>query len=188
MKNIRLEDFVSLRLPMVEHKIPFIGRGIELVQQIKFGALMGLILMVASLPSLYSSETKPLLGERSILISPRASQLFYVAPQMAEGYIEAANLITKAQCTKIGLYGFGNDWEYPIWALTKAKDGVNAEIRHITAPLISPAGKPLASIGIQREFEPCSIVSPNTVSENNLIVNGRRYQQVLKTNTIKLFQ
>lgn len=187
-RGVKLKDLVSVRLPWVERKFPVIGRGIDLAQQIKLCSLAGLTLMMASLPPLYSSETKPSVGEGSIFFSSRASQLFYVAPHIAESYIEASELIVKAGCSKIGLVGFGNDWEYPIWALTKKEDGTKVEIRHITAPIISPTGKSLAESGVDSNFSPCAVISPATVPESSLMINGRRYQQVLLTNAIKLFQ
>jgi hypothetical protein len=188
MREVRLKDFVWLRFPLLEQRMPTVSRALDAVQQIKFCAVAGLILIAASLPSLYLSETKPLLGERSIFSLPRESQLFYVAPHMAEGYLETVDLITKAGCTKIALYGFGNDWEYPVWVLAKTSGKAEVEIRHVTAALVSPTGKPLAASGINKKFEPCAVISPSTILQSNLNVNGINYQQVHSTKSIKLFQ
>jgi hypothetical protein len=188
MREVRLKDFVWLRFPLLEQRMPTVGRALDAVQQIKFCAVAGLILIVASLPSLYLSETKPLLGERSIFSLPRESQLFYVAPHMAEGYLETADLIAKAGCTKIALYGFSNDWEYPVWALAKTHGAAALEIRHVMAALVTPTGKPLAGSGINKSFEPCAVITPSTMLESNLNLSGMNYQQVYSSKAIKLFQ
>lgn len=188
MREVRLKDFVSLRFPLLEQRMPTVGRALDAVQQIKFCAVAGLILMTASLPSLYLSETKPLLGEQSIFSLPRESQLFYVAPHMAEGYLETADLITKSGCTKIALYGFSNDWEYPVWALAKTSGVTAAEIRHVAAALVTPTGKPFAASGINKNFEPCALVTPGVVPQTSLMIHGKQYQQVFFSKAIKLFQ
>jgi hypothetical protein len=107
---------------------------------------------------------------------------------MAEGYLETADLIAKAGCTKIALYGFSNDWEYPVWVLARTSGKAEVEIRHVTAALVSPTGKPLAASGINKKFEPCAVISPSTMLQSNLNVNGINYQQVHSTKSIKLFQ
>lgn len=188
MWEVRLKDFVWLRFPLLEQRMPIVGRALDAVQQIKFCAVAGLILIVASLPSLYLSETKSLLGERSIFSLPRESQFFYVAPHMAEGYLETADLIAKAGCTKIALYGFSNDWEYPVWALAKTRGAVEVEIRHVMAALVTPTGKPLAGSGINKNFEPCAVITPSTMLQSNLNLSGMNYQQVYSAKAIKLFQ
>jgi 4-amino-4-deoxy-L-arabinose transferase-like glycosyltransferase len=188
LRTLQIKDLISVQMPLLAQASRFFGQGINAIQQIKICTVAGLILIVASLPSVYLSETKPLIGEQSIFLLPREKQLFYGAPHMTDSYLTAANLIEKAGCNKIGLYGFSNDWEYPFWTLVRPTDDAVIQIRHVTAALVSPVGKSLFAGTMTKNFEPCSLVSPAAVTQQNLTINGRNYKETLSSKAIKLFQ
>jgi hypothetical protein len=104
------------------------------------------------------------------------------------GYRDAAAMISTAKCSKIALYAFSNDWEYPIWALLQASQQAALEIRHVTASALSPMGKPVQKPDTTFGFEPCAVVAPATVANKTIQLNGHTYHLVLWSKAINLYQ
>ena len=188
MQWVRMADIMSIRLPFLTKKFPSIGRMLVIIQNVKISYFVGLALIAWSLPSVFLSETKPLIGNANIFITPRANQVFYASPHMANAYIEAADLINRENCLKVALFGFGNDWEYPFWVLVRPQSGERVEVRHIAASTVTPRGTPLTSSDANKSFKPCAVVAPAYVSQEILRWNGREYHQTFSSGSIKIFQ
>jgi 4-amino-4-deoxy-L-arabinose transferase-like glycosyltransferase len=186
--NVRLATIVSLKLPLLAKKIPIVGIALSAPQRIKVTYITAFLLVVGAVPFIISSETKPLIGQRNIFNTARASQLFYGAPHLAEGYLKAAELVSEAKCTKIGLFGFSNDWEYPVWVLVQRGVESPLEVRHVAGAIVSPRGAPMASSGINKEFIPCAILTPHSVSQNSLTIAGQDFRQVFSSRSVNIYR
>ena len=188
IESVRLGDVISIQTPLLSLRAKWWGTGLYLLQKIKIKELIGITLMCASVTWIYTSETKPLTGKYNIFKLSREAQLFYGAPHLEVGYRDAAAIISMAKCSKIALYAFSNDWEYPIWALLQASQQTALEIRHITASALSPMGKPIQKPDTTLGFEPCAIVAPATVANKTIQLNGHTYHLALSNKAINLYQ
>ncbi len=77
------------------------------------------LLVVLSVPYLFANHTRPLVGARNILSVPRNEQYFWKSPWLAASYWNAVAFIGQNGCRDVGLILQFDDWEYPLWALTR---------------------------------------------------------------------
>jgi hypothetical protein len=108
-----------------------------------------LTMLLYSVPWLLYNATRPLVGPRSVLSTPRASQLFAARPDLDESFGQVARSIEAAGCRQVGLRMGVDNWEYPLWKLL----GNGAvRIEHVEV------GNRSRSIPLV-DFEPCAIVT-----------------------------
>ena len=188
IEKLRIKDIISIRSRFLTGRMRWLSRMLVWTQQMPITYLVGLLLIYASWWSIGLSETKPLLGPDSIFKKEREAQLFSGAPNLAKAYFEVATSISQSNCTKIGLFGFSNDWEYPFWVLVKPAQQSTLEVRHVTASATSPTGKPLKKNTVNLEFEPCAIIAPANVPHEEIKTSKRIYRAVVVSDSIKLYQ
>jgi hypothetical protein len=107
-----------------------------------------IFLVVASSPWLLNNQTRPLVGEHSILRVPRFAQYFHPYPALEREFVSAAEEIARARCGEVLLRISNDAWEYPLW-LALDHVGWQARIRHggianYTAGLAEPCCAPVA--------------------------------------------
>jgi len=90
-----------------------------------------IFLFLSAIPWIFRSEYRPLVGEKSIFLQPRHSQLFMGLEDNENAYINTAKFITKTECSKFGLILWPNDMEYPFWALIRDFSESDYKITHI---------------------------------------------------------
>jgi 4-amino-4-deoxy-L-arabinose transferase-like glycosyltransferase len=110
--------------------------------------VIALVLVLGALPPLFYNQTRPLLGESSILSRSRIEIMFAKRPTLLDAYRTAAALVHESGCGALGLRLGADSWEYPLWVLLAAF-GDLPQIEHLTTP--TPGTAPCVIIEIERE-------------------------------------
>lgn len=137
-----------------------------------------LILSVFSLKYVFSNPTRPMLGEKSVLVTDRTSQYFHELPALFGQYQQLSEAIVDLQCDDVALRTEIDDWEYPLWVMTDAHDrGIRFE--HIMVE--NPSGM------LDNGFSPCAIVTTYPLQEQTLDYRDRIFVKTLGTDHLSLF-
>jgi hypothetical protein len=93
-----------------------------------YAALIAIVLMTLySLPFALNNKLRPLISN-AWKQKPRTQLYFMYRPELYEGYQQAIDILEKTGVEDIGLYIGGDGWEYPFWALAKAR---RLRFRHV---------------------------------------------------------
>jgi Dolichyl-phosphate-mannose-protein mannosyltransferase len=90
------------------------------------GRILGIALILAVYPWLFSIKSRPLIPiqgssySSSILTAARESLYFANGRHLEEPYTRMASMIQQANCSSVGLMLSGNEAEYPLWVLLGA--------------------------------------------------------------------
>ena len=133
------------------------------------------VLIVGALPFTLFNETRPLIGERSVLLVPRTSQYFSARPILERPYIEAMNAARR--CDTIGLVTAGDGWEYPLWALA----GRASTVEHVAVTNASADFAPPIRVA------PCAIVITAADPRSSVEWDGRPYDRAYASPVLSLF-
>lgn len=136
------------------------------------------VLSLVAIPYLISNPTRPLLGERSILLVDRRLQYFANVPDKPETYIEAARRIRGAACDRIGLASPPEGREYLLWVTNQTyKRPIRVE--HI---LVKNTSRRYGA-----EFKPCAVVVTYPYADSSLRLEDVNFQRVFSTDRFSLF-
>jgi hypothetical protein len=95
---------------------------------VAFFLIMGLI----ALPPLLLNSTRQLItfhNRPSYLLQPYAERVF------VEPYRDAVEVIVRSKASQVGIVLGGNDWEYPIWSMLRARKlDYPVRIEHVALP------------------------------------------------------
>jgi hypothetical protein len=117
------------------------------------------LLLTASAPWLLRNESRPLIGEWTILNADRNALYFASNPGLLSYYDQISEtVINTPACTAIGVSGDIDAYEYPLWALVKSKGGTMPRIEHVNVTNISRT-VPLY------DFAPCMLIKLLQVAE-----------------------
>ena len=130
-----------------------------------------------------SNETRPFLGDHSILIVSRIDQYFANLPNLEPVYQRAVGIIQSNGCRQIGLALGGENWEYPLWVLLNPANRSDIRIEQVN---IYTSAAPLAQQPDFRDFHPCAIIALNAGLQKGLEAN-RQYTQVWASGTVAVF-
>ncbi|NIM94649.1 MAG: hypothetical protein GTO18_13190 [Anaerolineales bacterium] len=117
-----------LQLPFFVLYAPVIGYLLDKPKWTNVGLVIGLVLLLASLPWLVSIDSRPLIpnAERSlvgsVMVEPRLDLLFANGSYLLEPARDVILRIEEAGCTHIGILLSGNGVEYPFWVMLGAPD------------------------------------------------------------------
>ncbi|MEQ8538253.1 MAG: glycosyltransferase family 39 protein [Coleofasciculus sp. D1-CHI-01] len=144
-----------LHLPVFILFAPFVG--IVLSKSLNYRITNGLavLLIVLSYPCVFQNSTRPLLGENSVLTTPRIDQYFITQQQFQTPYVEAVQVTQSQNCSNIGLILEGTSFEYPLWRLFK-QDQPESRIQFVNVNNESANVRPSVNV------EPCAILSITT--------------------------
>lgn len=107
------------------------------------------LVTLAAIPWVLYNESRPLLGEWSIIGADRNALYFASNRGLLDYYDQAATLIaSRTDCNEIGVYGDVDAYEYPLWALVRSKAKQMPRIEHIKIDNIS-GNVP------RKDFTPC---------------------------------
>ena len=135
--------------------------------------VLGATLVLASTPWVVANETRPLLGEASVLRVPRNDQYFAGRPNLREPYLGAVAWLRERGCGDVGIVIGGNEWEYPLWPLLGEADRRPVRIRHVNV-----ANESRFAAAADPASLPCAVLAigvPDAGDE--LTVEGRAYRQ-----------
>ena len=146
------------------------------------GALATVALVLASLPWLFSLDSRPILPIRgrsfvgSILNEDRETLMFANGLYLQDPLTEITAAIQQTGCTTVGIMLGGNSVEYPLWVLLDAQaQGVQVEW--------IVAGTPSAQLS-DPAFAPCAVICEDCPKELDRI---RGLTRVDQRSTLQLF-
>lgn len=87
------------------------------------GAIVAMAAFLALQPLLHNWNRPVLIltpRPLSVFSTPRAEQYFTLRPDLRLCYLETAQALAAASCRVAGIQTGENDWEYPLWALTRS--------------------------------------------------------------------
>jgi hypothetical protein len=139
-----------LELPLFVLAAPLTALALPLGNRRWAVTTLAAIMLLCSIPWLFSNQTRPLWGEQSILGADRESLYFAKRPQLLPYYLQAAEYAgNRFSCNAIGLVSSnGNTYEYPFWALLSKRRENMPRIEHVNVANIS------GSIPL-KNFSPC---------------------------------
>jgi hypothetical protein len=176
-----------LHLPLFVLACPFIATVLTRTLNRKAMAGVGLVFVLASLPWLFVSRSRPILGGHSVLTTPRIRQYFRVRPDIHgpyEAWEAMASMIEASGCRSVGVFSNQDGWEYPLWVLLGRTDGRKlGEIEHVGVDNISArlvARSPFA------QFSPCAVAALTPAGEQ-LTVSGQVWTKRWAKGRLSLF-
>ena len=128
--GIRWQEWSSrLQLPFFLILSPAIAYVIYRWRRIR--VVMVTVIAVTSLYWVYFNGLRPLLGMRSILVSPSETIVFIARPSLLKPYADTVRYITEHNYRRIGLCFGGDDWEYPLWSDFRKQYGMKFRMEHV---------------------------------------------------------
>ena len=161
--------------------------------------VVAVVLLVLSLPAVFTNESRPLVGRHNILTTARNDQYFTVRKKLGSAYRQVVDLALRRDCTDIGLWTDWADYEYPLWVLLD-QTGKRYRISHVLVNNESgglgftrgPARPSLCAIFMmaRREVpEPIRVIDvpsgperPETIS-----LHGRVFHVVLQSDLMNVY-
>lgn len=157
-----------LELPLFMLAMPLVGVAASAFLPRAGQSVLALVLGLASLPYLLGNSSRPLIGDRSVLLVSRMQQYFYYpgVPDASAAYLGMAQALKEARCDRIGLMLGYDDREYLNWVTVKAYQP-EAVLEHI---LVRNASSRYGT-----GFVPCGIVSTSGADRKTIEYEGREY-------------
>lgn len=164
-----------LHLPLFVLGAPVVG--IVLARRPRLGRMVAVGLLVAAVPWLLFSETKPLLGNASMFHRGRETQYFAMRPDLREAYLDTVERLRESGCAAVGFLMDENDFEYPLWVLL-GKSGGRGRPRLEHIGVRDQRGAPVGATGDAR-FRPCAVIATHPAVADALALGGRTYRRVV---------
>lgn len=127
----------SLRfdLPVFVLSAPLVAAFLISSRKQRFWPTLAIVLMALPLPVYWTyNYTRPLVGERSVLTTPRADQYFTPRPNIAADYRAAIDAVNAGGSRQVGLVVAPLEWTYPFQALRADRRTVVAELMSVGPP------------------------------------------------------
>jgi hypothetical protein len=163
-----------LHLPLFVLGAPVLG--IVFARSRAVAALVAVLALSTAVPWLLHSETKNLVGARSVFRRDRTAQYFVNRPDLQDPYRTAAETIAARRCAEIGLLMGDNDWEYPLWVMSDKAFGMHR-----------PRLEHLNLLAREHHFVPCSLLATLPVPHRELVLGRLKYQRVLLAPPVTVF-
>jgi hypothetical protein len=136
-----------LHLPFFVLFAPFIGLMIARIRVARIADVSVALLLVLALPWVFFNTARPLLPRslfpnpagampQSIFGTSRINNLFRNQPSWAAPYMQSAQVLSGLRCSDVGLVLGADDWEYPLWVLSRETVG-RARIEHVNVTNVS---------------------------------------------------
>lgn len=171
-----------LHLPLFALGTPFVAAVLAAAwSRLALGAV-ALVLAFLAVPPLLFNPSRPLVGETSILSTPRSSQYFANHPDVEGAYRAAVEFVRAERCLSVGLVR-GDDWEYPLWVLLDRPGSPPVRIQHVGVPNVTAR---LAERPPFAGFIPCLVVGLGPRSPA-LRLDGRAYHRVFGGEPVTVF-
>ena len=124
-----------LHTPFFVLSSPFIAAFLERSLTKKRTLIVTILIFASSLPWLLFNASRPLITVESkkwpgIFSTPRESLYFVTRPYLQDSYLKAVEQLSQLNCKTVGLILNGDDWEYPIWQLSKER-GLDIDFHHV---------------------------------------------------------
>lgn len=119
---------------------------------------IGIVLIILAIPWLVLNAYRPLVGDRTILNSPREAQFFLYPPARAyeESFMGVSQFLEENHCRRIGVIRGQDDWEYPLWVLLRKDSPETVRIDEVEVANVSKAA---SAVTAAQEPEHCATVT-----------------------------
>lgn len=138
----------------------------------RFGVCTGVALCLAAWPWILFNESRPLLGDTSILGTARERQYFRNRDVLRDPYTRAANFIGQRGCGEVGVVLGADDWEYPLWILLRRAVPPPRPL-YIEHALVR--GEPGSDPSPRHRGPPCALVVTRFLAGELIAYRGQRY-------------
>lgn len=119
-----------LLLPLLLLGAPLVAAVFSRLISGRYRLGVAVVLLVSSVPALFANESRPVVGQHSILTTARIDQYFSGRKELGPVYHQAVDLTLRENCTDIGLWTDWADYEYPLWVLLD-QTGRRYRISHV---------------------------------------------------------
>ncbi len=135
-------------------------------------AVLGLALLAAGLPWALWNETRPILGDQSVVRVLRLQQYFVNAPELEAPDQWAADRVAQEGCNQVGLVAGPGSIDYPVWVLLRER-----------TPSVSIEDVQVANVSgrlASSRFSPCALIAlAPAVARVDLVFANQQFQRVL---------
>lgn len=172
-----------LHLPIFVLLVPFM---VKMFSKIKVPGSLYIIasfLLLTSLPGLFKSHSRPLIGEQSIFHQSRYRQYFNANPKYYDEFKKIDQILTRHSWKRIGLIWSEDTWEYPLWL---NQNGVfsGRTITHIAVE--NESGK-YASNNNSSEVVDCIIIAKKALNKWDKTDFKNKYHEMLSLDDFRIF-
>lgn len=178
-----------LHLPIFILFSPWVGLVLSKSLNYRITNVLALIIIVLSHPWVFNNSTRPLVGQKSILTTPRIEQYFITQSKLNKPFKDVADFVKSQRCSNIGLVFTNISFEYPLWVLLQ-QNQQELTIRHIN---VTNESSVISNQLPYKSFKPCSIiaVSPKDMEANKLekelVTKNGIYKQNWVENSVQVF-
>jgi 4-amino-4-deoxy-L-arabinose transferase-like glycosyltransferase len=173
-----------LHLPLFILWVPIIGLSLSKIRLHNVANLCITILLVGALPYVLKNQSRPIVGQESIMATSRTELYFRNRPSLIEPYISSTQFVLKSQCSDVGLVLGKDDWEYPFWVLLHENDKRTIRIEHVNVANISQMKSNEYPFNA---FTPCAIIVVSNNLPNEVNIGDVIYFRKMSSNPIGVF-
>ena len=155
---------------------PLIALSLKQMCNKKQLAIVLAFIVIGSMPWVFANYSRPLIGPKSVLTTPRTTQYFANLKDAPFSNIQTVKAIANDHCDQIGI-ALGEDaWEYPLWVLFH-QQGKQLRIERILGANIAfkKLHYPLGA------FNPCAIITTGDRTDATITFNNNVYIPTLHT-------
>ncbi|NEP13120.1 MAG: hypothetical protein F6K14_23525 [Symploca sp. SIO2C1] len=152
------------------------------------------MLILASLPWLFSGRERPLIGDNNIFKTTRIEQYFNSQASKNKAtvrntYLQGIDFLQSSKCSKIGLLLGHGDLEYPLWVVLQESKESKFEIQHVKVENPSAVK---SKIEPYSSFVPCAIFSSKLgkdaeSNKEKIVDENGTYIKTWSKNKLKIF-
>lgn len=142
------------------------------------------ILLLGAIPYLLYNDARPILGEKSIITTPRTELYFTNRPSLSRPYIRSTQFLLETGCSDIGLLLPIDSYEYPFWVLLEQSNGQVARIEHVNVTNLSQV---LSNENKLDTYTPCAVIVVSDNPPDQINVGEVIYVQKLKSKQVSVF-
>ncbi len=140
---------------------------------------LAMVLAIAAVPALIANSPRSLVGADGIFSRSRAELYFANRRDLHADYAGAIAELDRRKCDDVGIVMHGNDWEYPLWALSNSPP---RSFRHLCV------ANPTAVKAAGRDHAPpCAVVVLQHQPADRLDCTGTPLIRIWSTPTIQIY-
>jgi 4-amino-4-deoxy-L-arabinose transferase-like glycosyltransferase len=173
-----------LHLPLFILWSSLIGLSLSKIKLHYVANLFITILLLAALPYVLKNQSRPIIGQDSILATSRTELYFKNRSSLTKPYINSVQFVLKSQCSDIGLILGDDDWEYPFFVLLHENNNRTIRIEHVNVTNISQVKSNEYPFNV---FTPCAIIVVSNNLPNEVNIDDVIYLRKMFSDPIGVF-
>lgn len=173
-----------LQLPLFILWSSLIGSSLSQIRVHSIVNLYIVILLLGTCPYLLNNASRPIIGQKSIMVSSRNELYFENHPSLAEPYISSVKYLSNSKCSNIGLVLGGDDWEYPFGVLLGEDSRRKVRLEHVNVTNISRVKYNEYPFNA---FTPCAVIVVSDNPPNEVRIGDIIYLPKCLSNHVSVF-